>query len=907
MRCLLVGEEVHIVCVTETFLDHTNIDFLSEYQIYSYTLYYKDRVGRRGGGVAIYIKNNINSCEVTLHNNNSELICIKVNNNNRNTNIAVVYRRPDHTPMEDLELYNSLQETLNSDETIIAGDFNLPRIDWNFNTSEAQDSQRLLEFMDDNFLTQYVREPTRGNNILDLIIATTENLITSLEVGEHLDTCDHKLVRFRLNISHTNPTIKTLTPNYRLANYSCMKNAIRGIHVKLENLNNTNDQWAKFKQIYMEAQNTYIPMKPRENKSNNKPPWFSINITRAIRDRQKLHKIKKINNSEDITNQYANSRRIVKRLIRTAKREYEINIARDSTTNPKTFYKYINSNKQIRSGIGPITNNEGEIQTADLDIANTLNNFFSSVFTINDNEDTPSEQTNSNQECLESFTISPAETLDKLNKMNINKSPGPDMFYPRILRNTSEEITEALTLIFNKSIEQGNVPEDWKMANITPIFKKGDKKLAGNYRPISLTSVVGKLLESIIRDKIVEHLEQCNLIRDSQHGFRAKRSCLTNLVEFYHKLFSINDRTKSLDIIYLDFQKAFDKVPHKKLMNKVKMLGIGGTVHAWLENWLSDRKQRVIINGVESKWVPVTSGVPQGSVLGPILFTIYINDIDVGLNNIISKFADDTKIGNSILTEEDRNSLQSDLIKIGEWSSKWQMPFNVTKCQVLQAGSKNKNYEYEINGHIINRVSHVKDLGVTIANNLKPSTQCNIAVKKANRALGYIKRNFIYKSSDIILPLYRSIVRPHLEYAVQFWAPYLAQDVKKLEAVQRRATKLIPSLRNKSYHERLRDLNLFSLEKRRLRGQLIECFKTLKGFNKVDASKLFTVDMDSRTRSNGLKLKKGKRPNLDITKNFYTFKIINEWNSLPTSVVNSETINTFKVRLDKHLAERGMI
>ena len=341
-------------------------------------------------------------------------------------------------------------------------------------------------------------------------------------------------------------------------------------------------------------------------------------------------------------------------------------------------------------------------------------------------------------------------------------------------------------------------------------------------------------------------------------------------------------------------------------MNKVKMLGIGGNVHTWIQNWLSNRKQRVIINGIESSWVPVTSGVPQGSVLGPILFTIYINDIDVGLNNTISKFADDTKIGRPVLSEDDRQSLQSDLIKIGEWSKKWQMPFNVNKCQVLQVGSNNNKYEYEINGHKINSTSQVKDLGVTITSNLKTSTQCIIAANKANRSLGFIKRNFTYKSSNIVLPLYKSIVRPHLEYAVQFWAPYLVKDIKRLEAVQRRATKLIPSIRNKSYHERLKELNLFSLEKRRARGQLIECFKTLNGFNNVDASKIFTVDHSGRTRGNGMKLK-GQRANLDVTKHFYTHEIINEWNSLPTSVVNSKTIDTFKKRLDKHMEEKGVV
>ncbi len=195
-----------------------------------------------------------------------------------------------------------------------------------------------------------------------------------------------------------------------------------------------------------------------------------------------------------------------------------------------------------------------------------------------------------------------------------------------------------------------------------------------------------------------------------------------------------------------------------------------------------------MIDGFNSEWAPVTSGVPQGSVLGPLLFIIYINDLDARLNNRISKFADDTKIGNSVLTDEDRQSLHEDLHKISIWSDRWEMSFNVDKCQVFQVGTRNKKLDFELRGVKLKSVQCTKDQVVKIASNLNFSQQCVNAAKKANRILGFIKINFSFKNKDVILPLYTSLVRPHLEYAVQFWSPHHVKDIVKLEGVQRRYT-----------------------------------------------------------------------------------------------------------------------
>ena len=232
---------------------------------------------------------------------------------------------------------------------------------------------------------------------------------------------------------------------------------------------------------------------------------------------------------------------------------------------------------------------------------------------------------------------------------------------------------------------------DWKTANVCPIVKKGSKSSPSNYRPVSLTCIVCKVLESIIKDEIFKHLLCNDMLLSSQHGFQSGRSCLSNLLEFLDDVSKLRDEGNSVDVIYLDFSKAFDKVPHDKLLIKVEALGIRGQILAWVRDYLADRKQRVVINGEQSEFADVTSGVPQGSVLGPVLFLIYINDLDVGLSCNIKKFADDTKIYGQVNNEADCRKLQDDLDRLISWSVRWGMEFNVEKCKYLRISKRGQS------------------------------------------------------------------------------------------------------------------------------------------------------------------------------------------------------------------------
>ena len=254
-----------------------------------------------------------------------------------------------------------------------------------------------------------------------------------------------------------------------------------------------------------------------------------------------------------------------------------------------------------------------------------------------------------------------------------------------MLGEVASSIASPLCEIFNGGIEMGEVPLDWKKANVTPIYKnKGTKSQPCNYRPVSLISHISKTMESIIRDEIIRHLQKNELIKPSQHGFWKGRSCLTNLLVYLDKVTMYIDQGLPVDSIYLDFSKAFDRVPHARLESKLKSHGIGGVLSDWITEWLTDRVQRVVVNGKTSEWSPVRSGVPQGSILGPVLFVIFINDLDKDVRNHILKFADDTKLFSQVSTYEDAEKLQNDLSTLHEWSNKWSILFNAEKCKCIE-------------------------------------------------------------------------------------------------------------------------------------------------------------------------------------------------------------------------------
>ena len=458
------------------------------------------------------------------------------------------------------------------------------------------------------------------------------------------------------------------------------------------------------------------------------------------------------------------------------------------------------------------------------------------------------------------------------------------------------------------SLAAGVLPMEWKRTNITPIFKKGKRNQPENYRPINLVSVPCKLMESIVKDSIMDHLLSNNLISRSQHGFMPGRSCVTNLLDYINQVTKALDQGFSYDVIMLDYQRAFDLVPFRKMLEKVSSHGIGGEILKWIENWTTGRQQRCVLNGEYSAWLDVTSSVVQGSVLGPILFTIYINDLDLAIDMhhgvLISKFADDSKLGKCITSDQDCLKLQNALNDLARWSENCGMRLHPGKCAVLHFGPNNPKHMYYVNGIKINECEEARDLGVLVTNNSSQTAHVENIARKAHAVLSQIKRTLTYRDSVVFAGIYKQYVRPILEFAVQAWNPAKVADVKTLERVQRRAFRLITDQGDADYDTKLNKIGMTTLEDRRQQGDQIEAFKIINDMsvlNKYDFFK-FVHDrhcIDMRSHSDNLLVPEKCR--LNVRKNFFSCRVVNTWNDLPYWVRFSTTVNEFKNNYDEFM------
>ena len=873
-----------------------------------------DTTQGRGGGILIYA---INGLAVTTNDPDPtfiESLAVSIPTTPRNLNLVAIYRPPGCSAANNA-LLNSLIENA-AGPTVFVGDFNMGNIHWDNCTLDQKAGameRNFLSATQSSFFTQHVDFPTREERTLDLVLSSDPALVHTVESAGHLGTSDHDSVLATLTLKPKLAATDEFVPNYAKADFARLSSIMETANSQPDLLNMTaQEDWNCFVKSLQDGIQECIPTKRR--RSPNKPLWMTPSALRIVRKKRRMWREYKTTRDYADFQAYKAVQRKVTKIVRSAKRAFERNLAKHCKVNPRAFFSHINKQTKSRSTVGPLKDDNDNIISSNLGMATLLNSFFVSVFTVENVTSMPvPTRVYSGNSPLSSLHISSEDVHKKLKKLKVNSAPGPDKLPPKILCSLADQIAPRLCIIFNKSLDEGKAPVDWKLANVTPVFKKGSKSSPGNYRPISLTCVICKIMESLLCDAITAHLTTNDLLKPSQHGFRRHRSCLTNLLEFLSSLTKLLDEGHDVDVFYLDFAKAFDKVPTARLLAKVRAHGVEGSIAAWIEDWLTDRMQRVVLNGEASSWKPVSSGVPQGSVLGPLLFLIYINDIDTAVDittTALLKFADDTKGVRQISSLQDANCLQQDLANLVQWSDDWQMLFNTDKCHILHFGQTNPCHVYSMSGIPLKVVDTEKDLGVLINNSATPSSQVAAAVKKANSALGQLRRGLTYRDKITFKRLYLQFVRPHLEYAVQAWSPWLQRDVDALEDVQKRAINLISGISG-SYEEKLAILDIPTLAARRLRGDMIQVFKIVNRIDQVNPNNYFTfpADIHNHATRSAVSIQTGaitRSSNLvpqaaryALRRNFFTNRAVAPWNSLPNWVKLVKKTDTFKANYDK--------
>lgn len=916
-----------IIMVTETWL--TTKDCNRTYNIPGYTLFRLDRKHKKtklegktkGGGVAMYLKDYVNGIPL-LGRLNKRYMCddvealyIDVQFSTYHFLVIVVYRSDDNSELiwkpRDTQLLQNIISATENNTVVVAGDFNYPTIKWPVNVDQSQSGSAELfanAFIDSN-LYQLVNKPTRYRlgyepSLLDLIMVNEESLVTDIVHKPPIGKSDHCVLEFSIQcLSQLSGT----TTSNRLRRYYQHVNYVKYNEDLLHNLenkyykDNTELTWKGILNAINMTSNIHAPEKVVKDKFRNKP-WIDDNILKLTVEKKALwDKYRQTENLEDYKVFRAVNNKCVA-MSRIQRSNFESKIL---DSGDKSFYSYIRRSTTSKVSIPPaIRNPNGDLVTNPNDIANVFAEEFLKAYSIEPAMSQPPQIASiprvQQDLCDIKFTAEVVE--EAISNLRLQSAPGPDQIPCCIFKNCSESLAPVLAVLMNMSFERGYLPQDWKHAVVTPIYKKGDKTLPSNFRPISLTSIFVRIMEKIISKKLTQFLKAECIIPDRQHGFVEKRSTITNLLSCVHTWSKDLDNGNPVDVCYLDYERAFDRVPHQRLLVKLDHVGIRGPLLRWIENYLTDRTFQVRVGNCLSQSKPVLSGVPQGSVLSAHLFGVYISDLIETVQCKSAFFADDGKF----FTNPTMGSgqLQEDLNRIHNWTKEWVISLNISKCCVLHLGKTNPKTIYSLDGNNLQSVNLQKDLGIHIAPNLKWEEHITTIVKKANSFIYIIRRSFQNMTVEVFRKIYKTYIRPLLEYGFQIWNPYFQKDINLLESVQRRATKIPQALRRKSYEDRLKALRLTTLEERRLRGDLIETYKilTLK-YDLPELHHIYNLRQGSKTfRGHCYQLTRSVTKSL-TAHHFLSNRVVTNWNKLPEDVVTASSTNAFKNKLDKWIKD----
>lgn len=849
-----------IIVFNETWLQD---DFFSA-EIFdeSFTVFRSDRnlasTGKsRGGGCLIAIKNNISAIRLNEWENDLpfENVWLQINLNHSHKKLFI--NTSYITPNTKHNIYKTYFDHYTSiicnshpnSEFVILGDFNMNQIAWlktgcisipfMYDGPTAADFVSLMEITN---MKQLNHIHNTNGRILDIVLVNFEN--ATLSAAEPLSRIDTHHPPLYIEIKDVNikfmKTLKSPKINFYKLNYEQISKEIDKID--WNSLLHTNDIDSAVNRFYGQInviiQNNNRIIRP---KSNEYPKWFSTNLISILKTKEFFRKLFKRTGSEQYDIIYKEYRRRFKCEKRKCENSFIDDTENNINCNPKAFFAYTKSlSKTNKLPLSMKYDNDTS------DDPKIITEFFATNFKSVYNPCSSNQSyANTNCNCSNHITITPDEIMSIIKNMNEHKTSSPDGIPSLFYKRTINEISIPLTLLFNLSLQSKTYPSEWKLSFISPIYKNGEKSDVKNYRPVSIISAASKIFEKLIYGKLFNIVGP--QISAKQHGFMPKKSTVSNLIELNEYLTNNIPGGGQVDVIYTDFAKAFDKVDHNVLLNKMTKFGIGNCLISLLESFLKHRTQVVCINGMKSSEIHPTSSVPQGSSLSSLLFAMFINDLATKIVCEILLFADDVKIYLKIKSVRDCVRLQKDLIEINQWCIENKLQLNTSKCNVISFSRKSDanaiTFLYKIGDTALNRTDRVKDLGVIFDNKLSFQYHITYIVNRAYRMLGFISRSLSrFKKIETYHRLYYCYIRCVLEYASPVWNPYYNIYVDKIERVQRKFTRIVAfkfNLPRETYTDRLLKMNMISLKKRRIILDQILFYKIQNGLLKTSLQSHF--------------------------------------------------------------------
>ena len=947
---------------TESHLNNTSKE--AEYHIPGYSHILCNREERSMGGVILYIKNDLTYKILTSKSDNMcSLLAIKINE--LDVTVFLAYRPPPKNDGLNLEasfneiVIENIEREIRSLGTpspnvLIMGDFNFPNATWNEGTAtersdaspEGRMFNKLIGLCETYQLLQKVpfgtrMSPTGRDNMLDLIFTNNHRLLGELR---KINTAmsDHSLIEVDMAYHfghHTTNHTAQQHPEPNLSSFNLHKADWQKIRCFIGEqdwntllMNKSNEEKLQaIVSIVFEALEKFCPKyKSRRGQTKSKIPRDRRILFRQKKRKRKILKEARPDSQKALRLQTEIKQietRIADSLLAECALEEE-KAVNNIKTNPKYFFTYAKKRQKVKGDIGPLKVGDNLIVEPE-QICECLSTQYSSVYSPCDPNNTIDDPLaffnldSAELPKLQDITFSEERIEEEIGSLRNNSAAGPDHFPALLLKKCKKELKKPLYILWRSSLDECDIAQLLKHAITCPVLKNNSVSyLPKSYRPVSLTSHLIKVFEKIVAKEIVTYLIENELLPWNQHGFLNGRSTVSQLLNQAEIILRYLENGNCSDTIYLDFAKAFDKVDHFLLCKKLKEKGIGGKVGAWLHNFLTNRTLQVSANGALSSPAPVLSGVPQGTVLGPVLFIIMISDIDTDLNHaFMSLFADDSRVTRKITNEADRQILQNELNNVVyPWATRNNAVFNGDKFEHIHfhVGDDHQPWQYlDPDGNPITNRPEIKDLGITIANDLSWSHHIDKTVSKCRMMAAWILRTFTKRDITTMRTLWTTILRPLVDYCSPVWSPKPESygDIDKLEGILRSFSKHVEGLELLPYGTRLRAMNLHSIQRRHERYKIIYLYKMKENMvpslprDPLQPEISFALQFDQqRSQRTGTRCdipnpKLYHNPGLIARQSSFAETASNLWNKLPSCITNisNKKVDYFKRKLDSLL------